>query len=274
MTFPSGNMSYVVANGTASTNVFITLLMTREPTTNDVTYSVTQRWVNINTGLEYILIGFTSFSGDKQATWLNITAAGSSNLHSLTGNIGGIVSPTASNINTVGDATSIEVVGNPGTSTLTANVILPAAHTVLASNTTSITGISPSTAGFILTSNGVGADPSFQENSATGFEWSAKTTTFTAVSENGYITDGTFTATLPAAPSLGETVSFIVGSGVLTIQAEASTFIVVGSAASSSGGRAVSESGVTGNTLTLVYVAGTPAAWSTLQAPQGNWTLS
>src|ERR1041385_4980667 len=54
------------------------------------------------------------------ATWLPFT---SGVLETLTGNSGGPVSPTGNNINVVGDGTTINVVGNPGTSTLTISAI-------------------------------------------------------------------------------------------------------------------------------------------------------
>src|SRR5690606_5659035 len=47
------------------------------------------------------------------------TAGGSGIITTLTANSGGAVSATAGNINIVGDGVSVNVVGNPGTSTLT-----------------------------------------------------------------------------------------------------------------------------------------------------------
>ena len=43
-------------------------------------------------------------------------------VETLTGNSGGAVGPTGGNINVVGDTTTINIVGNPGTSTLTASL--------------------------------------------------------------------------------------------------------------------------------------------------------
>lgn len=56
------------------------------------------------------------------ALWVPFSFSGS-NLNTLTGNSGGPVSPTANNINIVGDGTTINIVGNPGTSTLTVSTI-------------------------------------------------------------------------------------------------------------------------------------------------------
>jgi|SRR5215831_2276171 len=47
------------------------------------------------------------------------TGGGAGAVLTLTGNSGGAVPPTAGNINVVGDTTTINVAGNPGTSTLT-----------------------------------------------------------------------------------------------------------------------------------------------------------
>lgn len=51
-----------------------------------------------------------------------VTFSGAGATETLTGNTGGAVSPSANNINVVGDATTITIAGNPGTHTLTASV--------------------------------------------------------------------------------------------------------------------------------------------------------
>jgi len=51
-----------------------------------------------------------------------------------------------------------------------------------------------------------------QGSSGTGITWSEKTANFNAVASNGYFvntTSGVITATLPASPTLGDTISFI-----------------------------------------------------------------
>ena len=52
-----------------------------------------------------------------------VTAGNLGAVQTLTGNSGGPVPPTGGNINVVGDGTTIEIAGNPGTSTLTATFI-------------------------------------------------------------------------------------------------------------------------------------------------------
>lgn len=57
----------------------------------------------------------------NQATWVPL---GGGDIETLTGNSGGAVSPDgANNINIVGDGTSITIVGNPGTNTLTVSAV-------------------------------------------------------------------------------------------------------------------------------------------------------
>src|SRR5690606_30906212 len=51
------------------------------------------------------------------------TAGGSGVITTLTANSGGAVSATAGNINIVGDGTSVNIVGSPGTSTLTVSAV-------------------------------------------------------------------------------------------------------------------------------------------------------
>lgn len=58
----------------------------------------------------------------NQALWVELSTS-SGLILSLTGNSGGAVFPTSGNINVVGDGTTIDVVGNPGTSTLTISAI-------------------------------------------------------------------------------------------------------------------------------------------------------
>lgn len=88
---------------------------------------------------------------------------GGSNVETLTGNSGGAVSPTANNIDTIGTG-SITVVGNPGTSTLTAELTgLTQYNLLIGQGTTTIGLIAPSaTTGYVLTSNGSASNPSFQ----------------------------------------------------------------------------------------------------------------
>ncbi len=70
----------------------------------------------------------------SQITSINSGGGGGGDILTLTGNSGGPVGPTAGNINLIGDVnTFVDVVGNPGTSTLTislANQLFAVAQTV------------------------------------------------------------------------------------------------------------------------------------------------
>jgi hypothetical protein len=217
LTYPIANSNYGVANGSNSTSVFITQLQSRDPTVNDVNYPITKRWVNVVTGKEFILVNFTSMNGSTLANWINLTNGTAGNIDSLSGESGTnpVFGDTSSNINVYGDSTSINITGDSATHTLTASVILPDQYTVLASNDTSIAGIAPSTAGFVLTSNGA-AMPTFQAPSGSSLAMSPFGSTPNA--NAGTIATGTLTlqpadGTHPGAISLG---TQTLGSGTKT----------------------------------------------------------
>lgn len=87
----------------------------RAPTTLDTNFDVGTEWVDTTAIMVYFL---ADVSGNT-ATWIPL-GGGAVDVQSLRGNSGGFVFPTAGNIDVVGDAASgIDVVGNPGTSTLT-----------------------------------------------------------------------------------------------------------------------------------------------------------
>lgn len=123
MTLPTPNVLNTVATGGVSSKVFITLFETRAPTTTDLNYSPSQRWVDTTTNKEYCLFGFTSTGGVVAADWRWL-GAGQGDILFLAGNSGGNVGPDVSNVvNVVGDNTTITIVGNPATNTLTASLI-------------------------------------------------------------------------------------------------------------------------------------------------------
>lgn len=125
MTNPAGpNNVYAVSNGTTSTNPFIDIFEDRDPTDYDFNYPQQKKWLNTTTNEYWILKNFIPSASSVLANWEKI---GSGSLtESLTGNSGGPVFPDGnSNTNILGDTTSINIVGNPGTSTLTVSAIGP-----------------------------------------------------------------------------------------------------------------------------------------------------
>jgi hypothetical protein len=84
--------------------------------------------------------------------------SGAAPIETLTGNSGGAVGPTAGNINTIG-GNNITVVGNPGTSTLTASVTGTTNHAVQVGNATgSLTSLAAATNGQLVIGS-TGVDP-------------------------------------------------------------------------------------------------------------------
>lgn len=94
----------------------------RPPTSSDSkNFEIGAIWLNMEDYPDsptssdvYMLV---SLAGNV-ATWINF-AGGAGNLETLTGNSGGAVSPTAGNIDVLGDTTTINVVGNPAAHKLT-----------------------------------------------------------------------------------------------------------------------------------------------------------
>ena len=104
--------------------------------------------------------------------------------------------------------------------------------------------------------------------------WIDEPISFSALAANGYmITASSVVATLPASPSLGDTISFIVnvtGVASLTIQASAGQQIQIANSQSSVGGTATNN--FIGDTITLVYSDFT-GNWFSLNQ-NASWTLT
>lgn len=162
------------------------------------------------------------------------------------------------------------VVSFDGTAVFTGSPLTQ--HDVLVGGASNaITNVSPSTAGFVLTSNGISADPSFQALPFTKMPWTDENTSFSASSQNGYFITGTATATLPASPSQGDIIEFVVRQGAtLTIQASGSQLISIGSQNSTAGGTATSNA--VGDSVTLVYRS-TTTRWNATSVI-GTFTLA
>lgn len=112
------NQLYPFANALASSNPFVDVFETRNPTLDDVNFPIQKKWLNTTTDDLWELKSFSSFNGITTANWVHINSTGSV-VTDLTGNTGGTVPPTGNNINVFGDNVFIKTVGNPGASTLT-----------------------------------------------------------------------------------------------------------------------------------------------------------
>ena len=108
--------------------------------------------------------------------------------------------------------------------------------------------------------------------STTLFAWTDEAVSFNALAGNGYfITAGSVVATLPAAPTQGQTIAFFVDTtSSFEILANTGQFIRIGSAITASAGNAVSNA--RGDTVTLVYRS-SDSVWCATQVV-GTWTLT
>lgn len=70
---PVANNNYGIANGANSTSPLLTILMTRNPTSNDVNYQVKQRWINTSAHSEWILTSFTQSNNTTVANWMQLS---------------------------------------------------------------------------------------------------------------------------------------------------------------------------------------------------------
>lgn len=105
-----------------------------------------------------------------------------------------------------------------------------------------------------------------------GFAWSDTSGTVTAVAQNGYFITTTCTSTLPASPSEGDTVKYIVDTtNLLTITGNTGQKIRIGTQLSAAAGTAVNTQ--RGDAITLVYrTSGT--TWFADGNPVGGWNVT
>ncbi len=102
--------------------------------------------------------------------------------------------------------------------------------------------------------------------------WSDQSGAFNALVNNGYFITNTSTATLPAAPSEGDTIAFVVDTtNILTITANAGQLIRIGTTISAAAG--TTSSNARGDSIKLTYRA-TGTTWFSVSAPEGTWTVT
>lgn len=148
------------------------------------------------------------------------------------------------------------------------------AYAVIAGGTTSTGALqsvaSVGTSGQVLTSNGAGALPTFQNND--GIAWTDEGTSFNAVAGNGYFITANATATMPASPSQGNIIAFAVDAAATTVTITANTgqVIRIGTAVSASAGTAANNA--RGDSVTLVFRS-SDNAWIATSV-LGTWTVT
>lgn len=157
--------------------------------------------------------------------------------------------------------------------TTTSTTALTQYNVLSGASSNTVNNISPSTDGFVLTSNGTAAQPTFKAVPFTGLSWTT-TVPGTAVAGKGYIITATTAVTLPVPLTDGATIGFIIdvdpGTGLLTITAGALTAIRIGNIKCAVAGTCVNN--LQGDTLNLVYCSGSKTWIST--GTDGTWTLT
>jgi len=106
---------------------------------------------------------------------------------------------------------------------------------------------------------------------AGGISWSDNSGTFNAAASNGYFITAVSTATLPASPNEGDTISFVVDTAsTLTITGNTGQKIRIGAALSAAAGTAANNA--RGDSVTLVYRS-TGTTWFATSVI-GTWTVT
>lgn len=166
---------------------------------------------------------------------------------------------------------STAVVAGGGTGAVTFTAYAPICGGTAATNPFQSADTGFSNAGYVLTSNGAAALPSWQPTVVFDVPFTDEPTNFTAVSNNGYFITGTATALMPAAPVQGDKVEFIVDTAnILTVTANAGQFLRIGAAISLVAGTAANNA--RGDAVTFIYRAA-DTTWLSLSV-QGTWTVT
>lgn len=121
-------------------------------------------------------------------------------------------------------------------------------------------------ANFTVDANG------FVSSLSTAFAWSDQSGAFAAAAANGYFITAVSTATLPALPSEGDTIRFIVDTAsLLTIQANTGQKIRIGTTIGAAAGTAVNTQ--QGDAIELTYRS-TGTTWFAANNPVGGWNVT
>lgn len=175
-----------------------------------------------------------------------------------------------------GATTLTGVLTGNGTSAVTANAVTQ--YTVLvggASNAVSeVSGVG--TSGQVLTSNGAGSNPTWQDSSGGGLTWNEETGTSATMSvDNGYIANNAslVTLTLPTTAALGSIIRVVgKGAGGWQIAQNASEIIHFGTSDTTTGATGYLESTQTYDAVHLVCTVA-DTEWTVLSSV-GNLTIN
>ena len=124
------------AQGSPISKVFpLPIVTTRDPTTTDVNYVLSQVWVNKSTPSIWFLGAKTSGS----ASWIAAGSGATGGVVTVTGGSGGALSPTLGNINILGTANQITSTGSGSTITLSLPSAITAPGSITATTTVTAT---------------------------------------------------------------------------------------------------------------------------------------
>jgi hypothetical protein len=223
-----------------------------------------------------------SLAGDAMskgslAEWVQLS---SGDIETLTGNSGGAVFPDGfGNIDVVGDGTTIDIVGNPGTNTLTVSAVGTGVMSSLTGNSggpvfPTAGNINVVGAGGISVAGNPGTS-TLTITSSSSVTWSIITVDQTAAVGHGYFCNkaGTLALALPASSVVGDVIEVANQNTALGIQftQAAGQQIQIGSSNTTLGVAGTLTSSAVGDTLKIVcYTANT--IWR-VTSMVGNWSV-
>lgn len=130
------NSLYSRTSGTSSTTPFVEFFSDRDPTVYDINFPIQKRWLNVITGVEFMLVSFSSPGGNLLANWYQLTNGGGSGGgltwqpifvdKNMDVNFGYITSANPVNYTLPSSATlgdTIKVVGKAGISVIKQNIL-------------------------------------------------------------------------------------------------------------------------------------------------------
>ncbi len=260
------NMVYTIANGASSTNPFVEIFETRDPTQFDVNYPIQKRWYNTLTNIEFILVGFTSIGGVLEAVWMPFSAQGAL-LRVGVPNGDTPVEPDSNGLlNFTSNDASVTITGTDGG--LNAQDIDFSVGPTVAITYQTDSGSATPAANILNVIGGGGATTSGSGNTITvtaesSFIWSTITASQILVANNGYFCISPGGALTLALPSVGSTVIgqeikvTLDGATSFQITQAASQQIHIGSSNTTTGAGGSITTTASGDTIHLVAQSST-----------------
>ncbi len=213
-----------------------------------------------------LTIGFSSPN-------ITLSVAGGTTVgKTITGDIGGPISPVAGNWNILG--TTVPAASTPIQTSGSGNTLsiqVQRSQALAAADSTKVGLSNFNSTQFSVTATG------FVSIVGGGFTWTDVTgATQTLAVENGYLTDrgAGVTYTLPATASIGDTIKIVGKLGLATITPNANQQILIGSASGAVGVTGTAVSTNLGDCIELICTtSGASTVWRA-GSVVGNWTLN